>query len=298
MDEATSGLDEATQAVCMSLCRDSGITTLSVGHRSSLIPFHDQVIVLRADDQHVSLPPADAVRAISITSAGELTLKPVPVVAPSTQSTVAAAAAAAVAVAAAAAPTISLCPPLEVTSTTWSSLPPPLAPSRLSTVASPPAAAVTAVSSLSASSLRPGPATVVVLPEPEPQRTSTRFDAVFVRRFWMLFQLGFPALVSVFAKSTRLLYRWIPLALLSYSLPALLVVMIAALYMLANTCWFPLPRVTVRSVGFSLLPLRGSLWFPGVGQHAAHAVHRWPQRLHGVHHCVRGVRPWPRLRCT
>ena len=46
LDEATSALDPELEALCYSLCADAGITCLSVGHRPSLVAFHQQVVRL------------------------------------------------------------------------------------------------------------------------------------------------------------------------------------------------------------------------------------------------------------
>ena len=44
LDEATSGLHVAMQRMCMELCRDAGISVVSVGHQESLVPLHDEVV--------------------------------------------------------------------------------------------------------------------------------------------------------------------------------------------------------------------------------------------------------------
>lgn len=49
LDESTSALDEPNEAMLYQRLKASGVTYLSVGHRSSLIPFHDYVLAL--DDQ-------------------------------------------------------------------------------------------------------------------------------------------------------------------------------------------------------------------------------------------------------
>lgn len=46
LDECTSGLDEAAEATCYSLCAVAGITCVSVGHRPSLARFHTQTVSL------------------------------------------------------------------------------------------------------------------------------------------------------------------------------------------------------------------------------------------------------------
>jgi putative ATP-binding cassette transporter len=46
LDESTSALDEENQSMVYGRLKQSGITYLSVGHRSSLLPFHDQVLLL------------------------------------------------------------------------------------------------------------------------------------------------------------------------------------------------------------------------------------------------------------
>ena len=46
LDESTSALDEANEALVYQSLRDSGTTYISVGHRSSLIDFHDDILAL------------------------------------------------------------------------------------------------------------------------------------------------------------------------------------------------------------------------------------------------------------
>lgn len=46
LDEATSALDEENQALLYQLIRDHGIGFVSVGHRNTLVPFHDRVLQL------------------------------------------------------------------------------------------------------------------------------------------------------------------------------------------------------------------------------------------------------------
>ncbi|MBX7207513.1 MAG: ABC transporter ATP-binding protein/permease [Verrucomicrobiaceae bacterium] len=46
LDEATSALDEDNQALLYRLLRDSGIGYVSVGHRTTLIPYHQRVLQL------------------------------------------------------------------------------------------------------------------------------------------------------------------------------------------------------------------------------------------------------------
>ena len=46
MDESTSAMDVELEAHCMRLCVDQGITCVSVGHRPSLLPFHNHMLTL------------------------------------------------------------------------------------------------------------------------------------------------------------------------------------------------------------------------------------------------------------
>ena len=48
-DESTSALDVRMEATCMTLCAESGITCVSVGHRPTLRQFHSRVIHLHGD---------------------------------------------------------------------------------------------------------------------------------------------------------------------------------------------------------------------------------------------------------
>jgi putative ATP-binding cassette transporter len=46
LDEATSALDEDNQAQVYQLLKTSGIGFISVGHRTTLIPFHNRILEL------------------------------------------------------------------------------------------------------------------------------------------------------------------------------------------------------------------------------------------------------------
>ena len=46
MDESTSALDVALEARCYGMCTAANITCISVGHRMTLVPFHDRVLTL------------------------------------------------------------------------------------------------------------------------------------------------------------------------------------------------------------------------------------------------------------
>ena len=46
LDESTSALDIQTERMVYQLLRDAGAGYVSVGHRSSLLPFHDSVLEL------------------------------------------------------------------------------------------------------------------------------------------------------------------------------------------------------------------------------------------------------------
>ena len=45
-DESTSALDVPLESRCMQLCLDAGITCISVGHRPTLIPYHNRLLRL------------------------------------------------------------------------------------------------------------------------------------------------------------------------------------------------------------------------------------------------------------
>lgn len=47
MDESTSALDTGNEALMYRLLKDSGITYVSIGHRPTLVNFHDQVLRLQ-----------------------------------------------------------------------------------------------------------------------------------------------------------------------------------------------------------------------------------------------------------
>lgn len=46
LDEASSALDEDNQALLYGLVRESGVGLISVGHRTTLVPFHDRMVQL------------------------------------------------------------------------------------------------------------------------------------------------------------------------------------------------------------------------------------------------------------
>ena len=50
MDEATSALDDELENICMAECRRKRITCISVGHRVSLIKYHDKILHLNRRD--------------------------------------------------------------------------------------------------------------------------------------------------------------------------------------------------------------------------------------------------------
>ena len=46
LDESSSALDVALEARCYGMCSAAGITCISVGHRITLVPFHERVLSL------------------------------------------------------------------------------------------------------------------------------------------------------------------------------------------------------------------------------------------------------------
>lgn len=52
MDESTSALDIGLESRCMNLCREKGISCISVGHRATLLPFHDILLELDGKGGH------------------------------------------------------------------------------------------------------------------------------------------------------------------------------------------------------------------------------------------------------
>ena len=59
LDEATSALDEDNERLLYELIRSRGIGFVSVGHRSTLIPFHDSVLIIGKDGQWSVKPTLD-----------------------------------------------------------------------------------------------------------------------------------------------------------------------------------------------------------------------------------------------
>merc|ERR1712188_94451 len=49
MDESTSALDELLQQKCLRACIDHGMTMISVVHRPTAIPYHDQLLVFKPE---------------------------------------------------------------------------------------------------------------------------------------------------------------------------------------------------------------------------------------------------------
>ncbi len=57
LDEATSALDRSNEARLLGQLRQAGIHYISVGHRQSLLDYHDRVLELRGEDQWRVLSP-------------------------------------------------------------------------------------------------------------------------------------------------------------------------------------------------------------------------------------------------
>ena len=51
MDESTSALDTGNEAALYEELRRSGITFISVGHRPTLVDFHDSVLYMERDGE-------------------------------------------------------------------------------------------------------------------------------------------------------------------------------------------------------------------------------------------------------
>jgi len=56
LDEATSAVDVATEEHLYQMLLDRELAVVSVGHRNSLIPFHENVLRLRGGGQWELLP--------------------------------------------------------------------------------------------------------------------------------------------------------------------------------------------------------------------------------------------------
>ena len=54
MDESTSALDTTNEALLYKQLQESGITYVSVGHRPTLVDFHDRVLRLQPTGQNGS----------------------------------------------------------------------------------------------------------------------------------------------------------------------------------------------------------------------------------------------------
>ncbi|MBP8980052.1 MAG: ABC transporter ATP-binding protein/permease [Syntrophobacterales bacterium] len=65
LDEATSALDAANEEKLYRLLQDAGTTYVSVGHRSSLVKYHDRVLELRGGGKWRLLPAAEFTAAAS-----------------------------------------------------------------------------------------------------------------------------------------------------------------------------------------------------------------------------------------
>ena len=65
MDESTSALDTTNEALMYRLLRDSDITYVSIGHRPTLVDFHDRVLRLQPqeDGSQASFQLVDASHA-------------------------------------------------------------------------------------------------------------------------------------------------------------------------------------------------------------------------------------------
>lgn len=58
LDESTSALDEKNEALVYNKLKQSGISYISVGHRSSILQFHDHVLLLNSDHSWRVMPVA------------------------------------------------------------------------------------------------------------------------------------------------------------------------------------------------------------------------------------------------
>jgi putative ATP-binding cassette transporter len=71
LDEATSALDEDNQGVLYTSIKGSEISFISVGHRTSLIPYHDRILTLdRSGSWEIisspALPPVQGLRSLPL----------------------------------------------------------------------------------------------------------------------------------------------------------------------------------------------------------------------------------------
>ena len=76
MDESTSALDTTNEALMYRLLSDSNITYVSIGHRPTLVNFHDQVLYLQArggNNQNGSQASFQLVEASQARAAGVMT---------------------------------------------------------------------------------------------------------------------------------------------------------------------------------------------------------------------------------
>lgn len=51
MDESTSALDTRNEGILYRALRDAGVTYVSVGHRPTLLKYHERVLLLHGDQQ-------------------------------------------------------------------------------------------------------------------------------------------------------------------------------------------------------------------------------------------------------
>jgi len=65
LDEATSAVDVSTEQHLYQMLLDRDLAVISVGHRNSLIPFHDQVLSLRGGGKWELLPTSNYISSIS-----------------------------------------------------------------------------------------------------------------------------------------------------------------------------------------------------------------------------------------
>jgi putative ATP-binding cassette transporter len=71
LDEATSALDEENEQRMYELIKEAGCGVISVGHRGTLVNFHDNVLMLDGDGQWTLRPAAEIIGERNAAAAGE-----------------------------------------------------------------------------------------------------------------------------------------------------------------------------------------------------------------------------------
>lgn len=76
LDEATSALDEENEQRMYELVKESGSGIISVGHRGTLVNFHDNILMLDGEGKWTLRPAAEVIGERNAAAAGDTNVAP------------------------------------------------------------------------------------------------------------------------------------------------------------------------------------------------------------------------------